>query len=80
MVCITATLCRSVKIISGYFLRITNSPIADIFVIWARCDDSKVRGFIINKKEHGNGLEAPKINGKFSLRASATGKPLTLLF
>lgn len=43
-------------------------------MVWARCDDSKVRGFIINKKEHGNGLEAPKINGKFSLRASATGK------
>ncbi|KAG5874923.1 hypothetical protein JTB14_019591 [Gonioctena quinquepunctata] len=52
---------------------ITNSPISDIFIVWARCDDSKVRGFIINKKEHGKGLEAPKIQGKFSLRASTTG-------
>ncbi|XP_074033552.1 glutaryl-CoA dehydrogenase, mitochondrial isoform X2 [Leptinotarsa decemlineata] len=52
---------------------ITNSPVSDIFIVWARCEDSKVRGFIINKKEHGKGLEAPKIEGKFSLRASATG-------
>ncbi|KAJ8960576.1 hypothetical protein NQ318_013865 [Aromia moschata] len=52
---------------------ITNSPVADIFIVWARCDDSKVRGFVINKKEHGRGLETPKIQGKFSLRASATG-------
>ncbi|CAH2009489.1 unnamed protein product [Acanthoscelides obtectus] len=52
---------------------ITNSPISDIFIVWARCDDKKVRGFIVNKKEHGKGLEAPKITGKFSLRASQTG-------
>ncbi|XP_056637312.1 glutaryl-CoA dehydrogenase, mitochondrial [Diorhabda sublineata] len=52
---------------------ITNSPISDIFIVWARCEDNKVRGFIVNKKEHGKGLEAPKIEGKFSLRGSTTG-------
>ncbi|XP_050514549.1 glutaryl-CoA dehydrogenase, mitochondrial [Diabrotica virgifera virgifera] len=60
-------------ILNGSKTWITNSPISDIFIIWARCDDSKIRGFIINKKEHGKGLEAPKIEGKFSLRASTTG-------
>lgn len=55
---------------------ITNSPIADVLVVWARCDDSKIRGFIINRKEHGTGLSTPKIEGKFSLRASATGSIL----
>ncbi len=44
---------------------------ADICVIWAKCEDGKVRGFIL---EHGmKGLSTPKIEGKFSLRASATG-------
>ncbi|KAL1493169.1 hypothetical protein ABEB36_011278 [Hypothenemus hampei] len=52
---------------------ITNSPVADIIVVWARCDDKKVRGFLINRKLHGNGLSTPKIEGKFSLRASPTG-------
>nr|QBC35959.1 glutaryl-CoA dehydrogenase [Mylabris cichorii] len=52
---------------------ITNSPISDILVIWAKCDDGKIRGFIINRKEHGKGLETPKIEGKLSLRASTTG-------
>lgn len=51
---------------------ITNSPIADIAVVWAKCDD-KIRGFIIDRKENGKGLETPKIEGKFSLRASVTG-------
>ncbi|CAH1111504.1 unnamed protein product [Psylliodes chrysocephalus] len=59
--------------INGSKTWITNSPISDIFIVWARCDDSKVRGFIINKKEFGKGLEAPKIQGKFSLRGSTTG-------
>lgn len=53
--------------------RITNSPLADILVVWAKCDDSKVRGFVINRKEHGAGLDTPTIKGKFSLRASTTG-------
>ncbi|CAH1119367.1 unnamed protein product [Phaedon cochleariae] len=60
-------------VLNGSKTWITNSPIADILIVWARCDDSKVRGFIINRKEHGKGLETPKIEGKFSLRASTTG-------
>lgn len=53
-------------------LRITNSPIADVFIIWAKCDhDDEIRGFILNKEMKG--LTAPKIEGKFSLRASTTG-------
>lgn len=52
---------------------ITNSPIADICIVWARCDDGVVRGFLIDRKENGKGLSTPKINGKFSLRASTTG-------
>lgn len=52
---------------------ITNAPIADLCIVWARCDDGKVRGFIIDRKENGKGLSTPKIEGKFSLRASTTG-------
>ena len=50
---------------------ITNSPIADVFVVWARDEDSRVRGFVLEKGQAG--LTAPKIEGKFSLRASDTG-------
>jgi len=50
---------------------ITNSPIADVFVIWARNEEGKIRGYVVEKDTPG--LEAPKIEGKFSLRASATG-------
>mgnify|MGYP005851293435 CR=1 FL=1 len=50
---------------------ITNSPIADIFVVWARNEEGKIRGYLVEKGTPG--LEAPKIEGKFSLRASATG-------
>ncbi|XP_074053158.1 LOW QUALITY PROTEIN: glutaryl-CoA dehydrogenase, mitochondrial-like [Macrotis lagotis] len=53
---------------------ITNSPVADLFVIWAVCEDSRVRGFLLEKGMHG--LSAPKIEGKFSLRASITGMVL----
>uniref|UniRef100_A0A1X7SY38 Acyl-CoA dehydrogenase/oxidase C-terminal domain-containing protein n=1 Tax=Amphimedon queenslandica TaxID=400682 RepID=A0A1X7SY38_AMPQE len=54
-------------------MRITNSPIADVFVVWAKCtDDGKIRGFILEKGMAG--LSAPKIEGKFSLRASVTGQ------
>ncbi len=63
----------------GYRLRgsktwISNSPIADVFVVWARsrAHGNKVRGFIL-EKEMG-GLSAPKIGGKLSLRASITGQ------
>uniref|UniRef100_A0AAY4B4Z9 Glutaryl-CoA dehydrogenase, mitochondrial n=1 Tax=Denticeps clupeoides TaxID=299321 RepID=A0AAY4B4Z9_9TELE len=50
---------------------ITNSPVADICVVWAKCDDGKVRGFILERGMKG--LSTPKIEGKFSLRASSTG-------
>lgn len=59
-------------ILNGSKTWITNSPISDIAVVWAKCEDSKVRGFIVNRK-HSKGLETPKIEGKFSLRASQTG-------
>lgn len=52
-------------------LRITNSPIADIVVVWAKCEDGHIRGFIMEKGMKG--LDCPKIEGKFSLRASDTG-------
>lgn len=57
--------------ISGAKQWISNSPIADIFIIWARMEDESVGGFILTKDMKG--LEAPKIEGKFSLRASPTG-------
>ncbi|XP_063305585.1 glutaryl-CoA dehydrogenase, mitochondrial [Pelobates fuscus] len=50
---------------------ITNSPIADLCVVWATCEDGKIRGFLIERGTKG--LSTPKIEGKFSLRASATG-------
>lgn len=53
---------------------ITNSPIADVFIVWCKCDkdNDKIRGFILEKGMKG--LTAPKIEGKFSLRASITGQ------
>ena len=59
-------------ILSGTKMWITNSPIADVFVVWAKNDDGAVRGFILEKAM--DGLSAPKIEGKFSLRASVTGE------
>lgn len=44
---------------------------ADLFIVWARCEDNCIRGFLLEKGTRG--LSAPKIEGKFSLRASATG-------
>jgi len=58
-------------ILNGSKNWITNSPIADVFVVWAKDDDGKIRGFILEKGMAG--LTAPKIEGKFSLRASQTG-------
>ncbi|KAJ3177415.1 hypothetical protein HDU87_004434 [Geranomyces variabilis] len=59
-------------IINGSKTWITNSPIADVFIIWAKTvEDGKIRGFILEKGMKG--LTAPKIEGKFSLRASITG-------
>lgn len=60
-------------ILNGSKTWITNSPIADLCVVWARCEDKKVRGFIIDRAESAKGLSTPKIPGKFSLRASETG-------
>jgi glutaryl-CoA dehydrogenase len=59
--------------LSGAKTWITNSPIADVFVVWAKSDahDGRIRGFLLERGTKG--LEAPKIDGKFSLRASATG-------
>lgn len=59
--------------LSGAKNWITNAPIADVFIIWAKSDahDGKIRGFILEKGMAG--LVAPKIEGKFSLRASTTG-------
>jgi glutaryl-CoA dehydrogenase len=57
--------------LSGSKTWITNSPIADVFVVWAKDDAGEIRGFILEKGMQG--LAAPKIEGKFSLRASATG-------
>ncbi len=67
----TAVLKGDHYIINGSKIWITNSPIADIFVIWAKDDTNIIRGFLLEKNMVG--LTAPKINGKFSLRASNTG-------
>ena len=59
-------------VLSGSKIWITNSPIADVFIVWAKTDDGVIRGFILEKGMKG--LSAPKIEGKFSLRASITGE------
>ena len=58
-------------VLSGSKMWITNSPIADVFVVWAKLD-GEIRGFVLEKGMPG--LSAPKIDGKFSLRASITGE------
>ena len=60
--------------ISGSKMWISNSPVADIFVIWAKSEahDNKIKGFVLEKGMKG--LTAPKIKGKMSLRASITGE------
>jgi len=68
---------RARKVSGGYVLDgakmwISNAPIADVFVIWAKTEDGVIRGFILEKGMKG--LSAPKIEGKFSLRASITGE------
>lgn len=72
---------RAVKTGSGYKLTgnkmwITNSPVADVFVVWAKCVggdfDGRIRGFILEKGMKG--LSAPEIHGKVGLRASVTGE------
>src|SRR5690349_22389104 len=70
---------RAQKVQGGYVLTgtkmwITNSPIAEVFVVWAKSDahEGKIRGFVLQKGV--NGLSAPKIKEKLSLRASITGE------
>ena len=58
--------------VSGAKMWISNSPIADVFVVWAKTDDDVIRGFILEKGMEG--LSAPKIEGKLALRASVTGE------
>ncbi len=58
--------------LSGAKMWITNAPIADVFVVWAKDDAGEIRGFVLEKGMKG--LTAPKIEGKFSLRASVTGE------
>jgi glutaryl-CoA dehydrogenase len=66
-----ATLNGDHYIINGSKNWITNSPIADIFIIWAKDDNNDIRGFILEKGM--NGLTTTKIEGKFSLRSTITG-------
>ena len=68
---------RAKKVPGGFSLTgskmwISNSPIADVFVVWAKNDDDQIRGFILEKGMKG--LSAPKITGKQGLRASITGE------
>ena len=70
---------RATKTDGGYIVHgakmwITNSPIADVFIVWAKdtSDGDAIRGFVLEKGM--TGLSAPKIDGKFSLRASVTGE------
>jgi len=70
---------RATKVDGGYIVHgakmwITNSPISDVFIVWAKdgSDGDAIRGFVLEKGMKG--LSAPKIDGKFSLRASITGE------
>jgi glutaryl-CoA dehydrogenase len=68
---------RAKKVAGGYSLTgsktwISNAPIADLFVIWAKNEDGKIRGFLAEKG--AKGLSAPKIHGKLGLRTSITGE------
>jgi glutaryl-CoA dehydrogenase len=68
---------RAKKVADGYLLTgnkmwISNAPIADVFVVWGKTEDGVIRGFILERGMKG--LSTPKIEGKFSLRASATGE------
>jgi len=58
--------------LSGAKMWITNSPIADVFVVWAKDDEDVIRGFVLERDM--SGLSTPRIEGKFSLRASVTGE------
>ena len=70
----TATKTEDGYVLNGAKMWISNSPIADVFVIWAKSDahGGKIKGFVLEKGM--SGLSTPKINGKLSLRASITGE------
>ena len=70
----TATKVQGGYVLNGSKMWISNSPLADVFVIWAKSDDhgGKIRGFVLEKGMKG--LSAPKVGGKISLRASVTGE------
>jgi glutaryl-CoA dehydrogenase len=59
-------------VLTGAKMWITNSPIADVMIVWAKDDGDEIRGFILERGMEG--LSTPKIEGKFSLRASTTGE------
>jgi glutaryl-CoA dehydrogenase len=59
-------------LLSGAKMWISNAPIADVFVVWAKDDEGVIRGFILERGM--DGISTPKIEGKFSLRASSTGE------
>ncbi|MFQ5783431.1 MAG: acyl-CoA dehydrogenase [Alphaproteobacteria bacterium] len=59
-------------VLSGSKTWITNAPVADVFIVWAKNDAATIRGYILEKDMKG--LSAPRIEGKFSLRASVTGQ------
>ena len=68
---------RATKVAGGFRLNgakmwITNSPIADVAVVWAKTEDDVIRGFVVERE--AKGFTTPKIEGKFSLRASLTGE------
>ncbi|MBV8613697.1 MAG: acyl-CoA dehydrogenase family protein, partial [Acetobacteraceae bacterium] len=68
---------RARKVQGGYLLKgaktwISNAPIADVFVVWAKTDDDVIRGFVVDRG--AKGLSTPKLEGKFSLRTSVTGQ------
>ena len=69
---------RARKVAGGYLLNgskmwISHAPVADLFLIWAKDEGGDVRGFLVERRE-AKGLTTPKIEGKFSLRASVTGE------
>jgi glutaryl-CoA dehydrogenase len=59
-------------VLKGAKMWITNAPLADVFVVWAKDEAGEIRGFVLEKGMKG--LSAPKIEGKFSLRTSVTGE------
>ncbi len=68
----TATKTATGYMLNGAKMWITSSPFADVMVVWAKTEDGRIRGFIVERGDKG--LSTPKIEGKFSLRAWVTGE------